>query len=276
MGSRTVDLPRLVHADHVGAEVAEQHAAERAGTQAAHHHDPDAPQRTGHDDHFCRRAAASSVAWLSTWLRFSSSRAAASPAASVLTCSARLVSCTPSGASSAIAGRFRVRGRAATRVDELAHQTAAVGLLGRHRAPGEHPLGGNTGPDNARQEVTHAHLGAGQAEQDRSVAKVAAAEQILMSAARHNASPAPTHGPLTAATTGCGKSQIACGSAAIASWNRSRSIAGAVASGAAGPKSRMSMPEQKPRPAPVTTTALTDVSVAKRRMSASVRPAWRR
>src|ERR1700761_2928488 len=54
------------------------------------------------DDHVCLRAAASSVAWLSTWLRFSSSRADSSPAASVLTCMARLVSCTPSGASSAI------------------------------------------------------------------------------------------------------------------------------------------------------------------------------
>ncbi len=37
-------------------------------------------------------------------------------------------------------------------------------------------------------------------------------------------------------------------------------MAGAVASGIAGPKSRMSMPEQNPRPAPVITTAWTDVS----------------
>src|ERR1700733_10562953 len=55
-----------------------------------------------HDDHDCRRAAASSVAWLSTWLRFSSSRADSNPPASMLTCTARLVNCTPSGVSSAM------------------------------------------------------------------------------------------------------------------------------------------------------------------------------
>ncbi|BBY46557.1 hypothetical protein MCEL_48520 [Mycolicibacterium celeriflavum] len=46
---------------------------------------------------------------------------------------------------------------------------------------------------------------------------VAAVEQMRISAARHNASPAPTHGPFTAATTGCGSARIACGSAAMAS-----------------------------------------------------------
>ena len=84
---------------------------------------------------------------------------------------------------------------------------------------------------------------------------VAAVEQIRMSEARHSAKPAPTHGPLTAAMTGCGRFQIACGSAAIASWNRSRSMAGSDASSVLGPKLRMSIPEQNPRPAPVSTTA---------------------
>ncbi len=74
-GQRTVDRPRHVDAHDVGTEVAEQHAAEGAGTKAAHRHDPHAAQRSGHCcllftrrslDHFCRRAAASSVAWLST------------------------------------------------------------------------------------------------------------------------------------------------------------------------------------------------------------------
>ena len=46
---------------------------------------------------------------------------------------------------------------------------------------------------------------------------VAVAAQIRMSAARHSASPAPTHGPLTAAMTGCGMARIACGSSPIAS-----------------------------------------------------------
>ena len=87
--------------------------------------------------------------------------------------------------------------------------------------------------------------------------KDAAVEQIRMSAARHSARPAPTQGPLTAAMTGCGSARMACGSAAMVSWNRSRSIAGAVASSMPGPKSRMSIPEQKPRPVPVRTTACT-------------------
>ena len=89
---------------------------------------------------------------------------------------------------------------------------------------------------------------------------VAAVEQIRMSEARHSAKPAPTHGPFTAAMTGCGRFQIACGSAAIASWNRSRSIAGSDASSARGAKLRTSMPEQNPRPAPVMTTTLTEAS----------------
>ena len=92
--------------------------------------------------------------------------------------------------------------------------------------------------------------------------KFAAVEQILMSAARHIARPAPTHGPLTAAITGCGRSRTACGSAAIASWNRRRSMAGSFSWGIPAPKSRMSRPEQKPRPAPVRTTACTESSAA--------------
>ena len=83
----------------------------------------------------------------------------------------------------------------------------------------------------------------------------AAVEAIRMSEARHSARPAPTQGPLTAAMTGWGRSRIAWGSAAIASWKRSRSIAGASASSMPGPKLRMSSPEQKPRPVPVSTTA---------------------
>ena len=79
-----VDLANLVHAHHLGTEIAEQHPAKGAGPKATHHHTR-TPQRTRHDFHDCRRAAASSVAWLSTWLRFSSSRAGPSPAASALT-----------------------------------------------------------------------------------------------------------------------------------------------------------------------------------------------
>ena len=48
------------------------------------------------------------------------------------------------------------------------------------------------------------------------------------SAARHSARPPPTAGPFTAATTGCGSARIACGSDAIVSWNRRRSMAGSV------------------------------------------------
>src|SRR5581483_7998548 len=90
----------------------------------------------------------------------------------------------------------------------------------------------------------------------------AAVEQIRTSQARHIAKPPPTHGPLTAAMTGWGKSEIACGSAAIASWKCSRSIAGSDAD-TDGPKLRMSIPEQKPRPVPVRTTACADVSRAR-------------
>jgi hypothetical protein len=90
---------------------------------------------------------------------------------------------------------------------------------------------------------------------------VAAVEQIRTSEARHSAKPAPTQGPFTAAITGCGKFQIACGSAAIASWNRSRSMAGSEASTVLAAKFRTSMPEQNPRPAPVMTTASTVTSV---------------
>ena len=71
------------------------------------------------------------MAWLSTWLRFSSSMAAARLAASVLTCSARLVSCTPSGDSSAITDADLQRAvDQPVRFDDLADQTAAVGFLG--------------------------------------------------------------------------------------------------------------------------------------------------
>src|SRR6202012_953335 len=89
---------------------------------------------------------------------------------------------------------------------------------------------------------------------------VAAVEQIRISEARQSTRPAPTHGPLTAAITGCGMARTACGSAAIDSWNFQQSNAGALASGVRGPKSRMSIPEQNPRPAPVKTTALTELS----------------
>jgi hypothetical protein len=48
----------------------------------------------------------------------------------------------------------------------------------------------------------------------------------------------------------------------MASWNRNLSIAGSDASSGVGPKLRTSIPEQNPRPAPVMTTAFTDVSAA--------------
>ena len=108
---------------------------------------------------------------MSTWLRFSSS-SAASNGASVLACSARLVSCTPSGASSAIRpANSSARSSSRSACDEFADQTAAVGLLGRDGAAGEHPVGGDAGADDAGQVVAHAHLGTGQPEQDRGVAE---------------------------------------------------------------------------------------------------------
>ncbi len=62
------------------------------------------------------------------------------------------------------------------------------------------------------------------------------AAQMRTSAARHSARPPPTAGPFTAATTGCGNARIACGSDAIASWKRSRSMAGSRRVEHAGPE----------------------------------------
>ena len=85
----------------------------------------------------------------------------------------------------------------------------------------------------------------------------AEAPQMRMSAASTRARPPPTAGPFTAAMTGWGSERSSSGSDAIISWKRRRSMAGSVASGMSGPKSRRSMPEQKPRPVPVRTTART-------------------
>jgi hypothetical protein len=94
------------------------------------------------------------------------------------------------------------------------------------------------------------------------LAKDADAEQIRTSEARHSAMPPPTAGPFTAAMTGCGRARTALGSAAIFSWKRILSIAGSLASNMPGPKSRTSMPEQKPRPVPVRITTRTPRSAA--------------
>src|SRR5580658_4180402 len=56
-------------------------------------------------------------------------------------------------------------------VDELAYEAAPVCLVGRHRATGEHPVGGHAQPDDAGEEVAHPHLGAGEPEEDGGVAE---------------------------------------------------------------------------------------------------------
>src|SRR5207245_2058599 len=93
------DVVDAVDTDHLGAEVAEEHPAERARPEPAHHDHADAAERTRHrlDAQRWRAAAASSVACVITWLRFSTSMAANRSGASVFTWSARFVSCTPSG-----------------------------------------------------------------------------------------------------------------------------------------------------------------------------------
>ena len=87
------------------------------------------------------------------------------------------------------------------------------------------------------------------------LANVAAVEHNRTSAPRQSAKPPPTQAPLTAATTGWGRERSLTGNEPIRSWKRICSATAAVAPGSPGPKSRTSRPEQKPRPAPVRTTA---------------------
>ncbi len=122
--------------------------------------------------HRRRAAAASSVAWVMTWLRFSTSMAADRSGASVFVCSARFVICTPSGEWAAICdANSSARSRSWSSSSELAHQPALVRLLGGDGAAGEHPVGGHAEPDDARQVVAHPHLGARQPEEDGGVAE---------------------------------------------------------------------------------------------------------
>ena len=129
---RLVDLGDSVDAHHVGAETAEQHAAEGRGPEAAHHDDAGPGERPAHRfAHRSAPAAASSVAWVMTWLRFSSSIAADRSDASVFTWSARLVICDAERR----VGRDLVRElerplEQPVVVDQLADQPALVRLLG--------------------------------------------------------------------------------------------------------------------------------------------------
>ncbi len=54
---------------------------------------------------------------------------------------------------------------------QLADQTTAVGFVGRHGAPGQHPVGGDAGSDDPRQVVAHPHFGAGQSQQDGGISE---------------------------------------------------------------------------------------------------------
>src|SRR3974390_3788357 len=101
------------------------------------------------------------------------------------------------------------------------------------------------------------------------LANVADVEHSRRSAPRQRANPPPTQGPLTAATTGCGRERRPPGKEPMRSWKRMRSDADAAASGTPGPKSRTSRPEQKPRPAPVRTMARVVVPPASRAHAAS-------
>ena len=107
-----------------------------------------------------------------TWLRFSSSIAADRSGASVFTWSARLVICTPSGELAAISlGELDGPLEQLVVVGQLAHQPAPVRLVGGHGPAGEHPVGRQARPDDAGQEVAHAHLGAGETDRDGRVAE---------------------------------------------------------------------------------------------------------
>ena len=119
-----------------------------------------------------RAVAASSVAWVITWLRFSSSIAAARSGASVFTCNARLVNCTPSGEWAAIrVASSSARSSRPVVVDELADEPGPECLGGVDGAAREHPVGRDARPDDARQEVAHAHLRAGETDRDGGVAE---------------------------------------------------------------------------------------------------------
>ena len=111
-------------------------------------------------------------------------------------------------------------------VDHRAHEAAAVRLVRRDRAPGEHPVGGDAGTDDAGEVVAHAHLGARQAQANGRVAEGRRRRARRMSAARDSAIPPPTAGPLTAAITGWGTARRTPGSDPIISWNPSRSPVG--------------------------------------------------
>ena len=83
----------------------------------------------------------------------------------------------------------------------------------------------------------------------------ASGDMIRTSAASASAIPPPAAAPLTAAITGWGSSRIAGASAATRSWWSNRSTLSPTS-----PNALRSSPEQKPRPAPVSTTTRTDLS----------------
>src|SRR5580700_5888179 len=109
------------------------------------------------------------------------------------------------------------------------------------------------------------------------VANTAVSDARRMSLAQTSASPPPAAGPFTAAITGCGIRRISCTSAAIARctaqpcWMDPRSSVPGIV-----PKPPRSRPAQKPRPAPVRTTARhvrSSASAARRACSSATRGA---
>ena len=151
------------------------------------------------------------MAWLSTWLRFSSSRADSSPAASVLTLyrpfgqlytqrsefgytRGYFWSARPTSNAGSASSLTSPRRSASSAGDDTALSASSQRRRWRRQR------GAESSSFPSRRWTAQVGIAA--------LPNVAAVEQILISAARHSAKPAPTQGPLTAAITGCGMSRI--------------------------------------------------------------------